>query len=83
MITAKQQLTILLPNEINYGHTIDEAEKVDAISDAMENYAQQRAVEFLEWTLINGWRKLEGIWEYSDGEQHLTSNELYDKFKGT
>ena len=82
METAKQQLTVLLPNEINYGHTIDEAEKVDAISDAMENYAQQCAVEFLEWTLINGWRKLEDIWEYSDGEQHMTSNELYEKFKG-
>lgn len=32
MRKAKYQLTVLLPDAINYGHTIDEAEKVDAIN---------------------------------------------------
>ena len=43
MKTAKYRLTVLLPNEINYGHTIDEAEKVNAISNAMEVYAKEYA----------------------------------------
>lgn len=37
--TAKYRLTTLLPNEIHYGHIIYEAEKVNAISNAMELYA--------------------------------------------
>lgn len=79
--TAKMQLTILLPNEINYGHTIDEAEKIDAISDAMEMYAQHCASTFLDWVIQNGWQKLDECWEYSNGEQHKTSVELYEEFK--
>lgn len=49
----------MLPNEIHYGHTIDEAEKVDAISDAMEFYAEQKAGEFINFILEGGWRHLE------------------------
>ena len=47
MKTAKYRLTVLLHNEINYGHTIDEAEKVDAISNAMEVYAKERNLELI------------------------------------
>lgn len=39
------------------------------------------AVKFLEWTLINGWRKLDDIWEFSDGESHVTTKELFEIFK--
>ena len=49
MNTAKYRLTVLLPNEINYGHTIDEAEKVDAISNAMEEYAKSKMIEFYKF----------------------------------
>jgi len=71
--TAKQQLTVLLPNDINYGHTIDEAEKVNAISNAMEKYAKQMAVDFLEsirdYEIENGQRIC---------FDERTSAELYD-----
>lgn len=77
---AKYQLTILLPNEIHYGHTIDEAEKVDAISDAMEFYAEQKAGEFINFILEGGWRHLEDDDCWSNGERHCTVDEMWELF---
>ena len=48
---------------------------------SMKEYAQERAIEFLEWTVINGWIKLDAIWEFSDGDSHRTTNELYILFE--
>jgi hypothetical protein len=78
--SAKSLLTTMLPDEINYGHTIDEAEEVDAISDAMEEYAEIQALEFVEFIEVNGFRRLQDSDEYSDGEQHCTRSEIYDKY---
>lgn len=78
--SAKYQLTILLPNEINYGHTIDEAEKVDAISDVMEKYARTQATDFMDFIEELGFRRLEQSEEYSDGDQNCTRQELYDMY---
>jgi hypothetical protein len=78
--SAKSLLTTMLPDEIHYGHTIDEAEKVDAISDAMEEYAEIQALDFVEFIEVNGFRRLEDSEDYSDGEQHCTRSEIYDKY---
>jgi len=49
----------------------------EELQDAMRDYATEMAVNFLEWTIINGWRKLDGLWEFSDGDSHRTTKELY------
>ena len=53
----------------------------EEVQDAMRDYATEMAVKFLEWTLINGWRKLDDIWEFSDGDSHRTTKELYVLFE--
>ena len=78
--SAKYLLTTLLPNEINYGHTIDEAEKVDAISEAMEEYAEQQALGLIDYIESEGFVKLKTINEYSNGEVHRTIEELYEDY---
>jgi hypothetical protein len=78
--SAKYLLTTMLPNEINYGHTIDEAEKDDVISDVMEEYAEIQALEFVEFIEVEGFRRLEQSEDYSNGEQHCTRSEIYQKY---
>lgn len=63
----------------NFIHCTDYEEAIDTIKE----HAQECAIEFLEWTLINGWRKLDGIWEFSDGDSHRTTKELYILFEST
>jgi len=53
----------------------------EEVQDAMIDYATEMAVNFLEWTIINGWRKLDGLWEFSDGDSHRTTKELYVLFE--
>ncbi len=78
MKRAKTELTVMLPSNINYGHTIEEAEKIDAISDAMESWAQEKSEGFAEWLQVGGWRLLDSrTGEWSDGEQHCQTSELY------
>ena len=53
----------------------------EELQDAMRDFATEMAVNFLEWTLVNGWRKLDGLWEFSDGDSHRTTKELYILFE--
>lgn len=74
---AKKMLTELLGHEINYGHTINEAEEYDVISDAMEVYAERSSIAFVDFILEGGWKKLEQSEEWSNSEVHRTTQELF------
>lgn len=52
--------------------------KIAIAQDSKLAIQNEIPVKFLEWTIINGWKKLNGIWEYSNGELHKTGLELYD-----
>ena len=78
---AKHQLTILLPDEISYSNTIEEAEKIDAISDAMEFYAEQKAGEFINFILEEGWMHLKDYDSWSNGERFCTVDEMWELFR--
>ena len=78
--SAKMLLTTMLPDDIHYGHTIDEAEQQDALSDVVEDYAKQQALNFLEFIEVNGFTRLEDSEEYSNGEVHRTRSEIYEMY---
>lgn len=44
---------------------------------------KEETIEFSEWVSDNGWRKLDNLKEWSNGEIHRTTNEIYEIFKKT
>jgi hypothetical protein len=78
-LKAKEQLTLLLPKEINYGFTIDEAEKQDAITDVIEQFAMMQSQNFLTWLENEQYQHI-GLGDWSNGEQVLNASDLYQKF---
>lgn len=88
MTKAKHKLTELLPDDISYTDTINEAEKKNAISNAMEIYAKKIAIDFAEYCQLNGYTylgKLNGLDEWRKpvrlGFEHKNTNQLYEIFK--
>jgi starvation-inducible outer membrane lipoprotein len=76
---AKEQLTVLLPKEINYAHTIDEAEEQDFITEVIEQFAMMQAQNFLTWLANEQYQHI-GLGDWSNGEQVLNASGLYQKF---
>jgi hypothetical protein len=78
-LRSKEQLTLLLPKEINYGFTIDEAEKHDAITEVIEQFAMMQAHNFITWLANEQYQHI-GLGDWSNGEQVLNASDLYQKF---
>jgi hypothetical protein len=78
-LRAKEQLTLLLPKEINYGFTIDQAEKHDAITEVIEQFAMMQSQNFLTWLENEQYQHI-GSGDWSNGEQVLNASDLYQKF---
>jgi hypothetical protein len=78
-LKAKEQLTVLLPKEISYGHTIEEAEDQDFITEVIEQFAMMQAHNFLTWLENEQYQHI-GSGDWSNGEQVLNASDLYQKF---
>jgi hypothetical protein len=78
-LKAKEQLTVLLPKEINYGHTIEEAEEQEFITEVIEQFAMMQAHNFLIWLANEQYQHIGGG-DWSNGEQVLNASDLYQKF---
>jgi hypothetical protein len=78
-LKAKEQLTVLLPKEINYGHTIEEAEEQEFITEVIEQFAMMQAQNFLIWLENEQYQHIGGG-DWSNGEQVLNASGLYQKF---
>lgn len=47
----------------------------------MDNYAKEKAVAFLEWSISEGWVNYDGHDTWKHGKVVLSSKQLYDHFE--
>lgn len=70
--------------EQNWGEWDSEADSIAIGINAMQAYADQEkrstAIAFAEWTSRKGYINYGDMWDLLDGENALSSDELYDIF---